>query len=101
MQYILGKPATHARADAFAKLEFYRRRVMGGCLRGGGAYKLLREQKRRKKRHESKKGQAERRENEIDIEVTSLSRLSRAIQRAEERRRPTIPWEEYLWVFKG
>lgn len=67
MQYILGKPATaHARSDTFAKLEFYRRRVMGGCLRGGGAYKLLCEQKRRKKRHESKKGQAEKRENEID-----------------------------------
>lgn len=31
--------------DVFAKLgKLYRRRVMGGCLQGGGAYKLLREQ---------------------------------------------------------
>ena len=35
----------HASRDVFAKLwKLYRPRVMGGCLQGGGAYKLLREQ---------------------------------------------------------
>lgn len=58
------KPA-HARSDAFAKLrELYRRRVMGGCLRGGGAYKLLREQKRRKKGMRAKKTGRRERERE-------------------------------------
>jgi len=41
--------AAHARSDAFAKLRELYRRVMGGCLRGGGAYKLLRKQKRKKR----------------------------------------------------
>lgn len=63
--------------DGACKLgELYRRRVMGGCLRGGGAYKLLRKEKRRKKKHVGEKA----REREKDRgregehrEVTSLS----------------------------
>lgn len=49
------RPLAHASRDAFAKLgELYRPRVMGGCLQGGGAYKLLREQERRIRRGKRK-----------------------------------------------
>jgi len=53
---------------------------MGDCLRGGGAYKLLREEKRRKKSTKARKiGRKERerkreRKRETEkVEVTSLS----------------------------
>lgn len=47
--------------------KLYRPRVMGGCLQGGGAYKLLRERterkiRRKKKTRDGKKGRKKKRE---------------------------------------